>query len=48
MTENQIQLAFLDWWKDSFPLMPPNSRTIETHVAFSTYLLELQKLVQDE
>lgn len=41
MTHQQIEEAFRDWWKQSFPMAPPNSRTVETHAAFALYVLEL-------
>jgi hypothetical protein len=47
MTDDEIQLAFLDWWKDSFPLLPPNPRTIDTHVAFASHLLAMAALMAE-
>jgi hypothetical protein len=47
MTDDQIQLAFAEWWKDSFPLMPPNSRTIDTHVAFASHVLAMVELLAE-
>lgn len=41
MNHEQIQEAFRSWWKDSFPMAPPNSRTVETHTAFALYVLEM-------
>lgn len=29
---------FREWWSDSYPSAPPNSRTVETHVAFAEYV----------
>jgi hypothetical protein len=47
MTPDQIQLAFLDWWKDSFPLMTPNPRTIDTHVAFALHIQTMTALLSE-
>ena len=47
MTDEQIQLAFLDWWKDSFPLMPPNPRTIDSHVAFASHIASMLNLLAE-
>lgn len=47
MTDDQIQLAFLDWWKESFPLMPPNPRTIESHVAFASHIQSMLTLLTE-
>lgn len=35
MTTEQL---FREWWSDSYPSVPPNSRTVETHVAFADYV----------
>ena len=45
MTDDQIQLAFLDWWKDSYPMVPPNPRTIDTHVAFAAHIQALSSVL---
>lgn len=47
MTDDQIQLAFLDWWKESFPMLPPNPRTIETHVAFASHIQAMTDLLAE-
>jgi hypothetical protein len=47
MTDEQLKVVFLDWWKESFPLAPPNSRTVETHVAFASHVLALAQLFQE-
>lgn len=47
MTDTQIQAAFLDWWKDSFPMLPPNPRTIETHVAFASHIQAMADLLAE-
>ena len=39
MTHEQLSELFRAWWKDSFPSAPPNSRTVEIHVAFADYVL---------
>lgn len=41
MNRDEIEAAFLVWWKDSFPLAPPNPRTVETHAAFAAYVLDM-------
>jgi len=47
MTDTQIQAAFLDWWKDSYPMLPPNPRTIETHVAFAAHIQAMAELLAE-
>jgi hypothetical protein len=47
VTDEQLKAAFLDWWKDSFPMAPPNSRTVESHVAFASHVLSLAELFQE-
>lgn len=42
MSPAELEETFRDWWKESFPLAPPNSRTVDTHVAFAAYVLELK------
>jgi hypothetical protein len=41
MTQEEIQAAFKAWWSESFPMAPPNSRTVETHTAFAHFVLQL-------
>lgn len=47
MTPQQIEETFRDWWADSFPTAPPNSRTVESHAAFGAYLLELADTLRE-
>jgi hypothetical protein len=47
MTEDQIQIAFLDWWRQSYPTAPPNSRTIQTHAAFAAYILQMNTTLHE-
>ena len=47
VTDEQLKAAFLDWWKESFPMAPPNSRTVETHVAFASHVLSLAELFKE-
>ena len=47
MTDEQIQLAFLDWWKESFPMAPANKQAASTHVAFASHVLSLVELFQE-
>lgn len=47
MTDAQLQTAFLDWWKDSYPLVPPNPRTIDSHVAFAAHIQALSEALQE-
>lgn len=47
MTDDQIQATFLDWWKDSYPMLPPNPRTIDSHVAFASHVLSLVALLAE-
>ena len=39
MTPEKLTELFRSWWKDSFPTITPNSRTVDTHVAFAAYVL---------
>jgi len=47
MTPEQIQLAFHDWWKDSFPLIAPNHLTVDTHVAFAVHIQAMTALLAE-
>jgi hypothetical protein len=41
MNHDEIEQTFRVWWKESFPMAPPNSRTVETHTAFALFVLEM-------
>ena len=41
-----IELAFRDWWAESYK-RPPNAQATMTHVAFATHILALLELTQD-
>lgn len=47
MTDAQIELAFLEWWKDSYPLAPANKQAISMHVAFASHVLALAELYKE-
>jgi hypothetical protein len=47
MTEEQLQAAFKEWWADSFPMANPSAKTVETHVAFALYVLELDEVMSE-
>jgi hypothetical protein len=47
VSAEELKETFTDWWKDSFPNVPPNSRTVETHVAFAAYVLELKETLAE-
>jgi hypothetical protein len=44
MNKQELEALFLSWWKESFPSVPPNSRTVETHAAFADYVLKFQEV----
>ena len=46
MTDAQIEMAFDDWWKESFPKAPANSHARASHVAFASHLLALVEVLQ--
>lgn len=47
MHSDELESTFRDWWKESFPNVPPNSRTVDTHVAFAAYVLELKETLAE-
>jgi hypothetical protein len=47
MTEEQLQAAFKEWWADSFPMANPSAKTVETHVAFAAYVVELADVMNE-
>ena len=46
MKEPQIESLFREWWKQSFPHVPPGVHSVATHVAFGKYLFE--RLEEDQ
>lgn len=47
MTDAQIEMAFLEWWKESYPLAPANKQAISMHVAFASHVLALAELYKE-
>ena len=47
MTDAQIELAFQDWWKDSFPMAPASKPAAASHVAFASHVLALVELLAE-
>lgn len=47
MTDAQIELAFQDWWKESFPMAPANKQAAASHVAFASHVLALAELLRE-
>lgn len=47
MTDDQIQLAFDDWWKESFPMAPANKQAAASHIAFASHVLALSELFRE-
>jgi hypothetical protein len=47
VTTEQIEHVFREWWSESFPMAPPNSRTIQTHTAFAEYTLQMASTLQE-
>jgi len=45
ITTNEIELAFHDWWLDSYK-RPPTAQALMTHVAFAKHVIELAKLFE--
>jgi hypothetical protein len=45
MNETSINIAFEDWWIDSYG-RPPATHARMTHVAFAQHLLELLELIK--
>ena len=44
-TTDEIELAFRDWWEESYK-RPPNAQAIMTHVAFAEHMLQLVELIE--
>lgn len=47
MTDAQIEMAFEDWWRGSFPTAPANKQARASHVAFASHVLALVELLQE-
>lgn len=47
MTLDELEETFRDWWNESFPLAPPNPRTVDSHVAFAAFVLELKETLEE-
>jgi hypothetical protein len=44
-TTDEIELAFHDWWLDSYK-RPPTAQALMTHVAFAKHMLQIIELVE--
>jgi hypothetical protein len=44
-TTDEIELAFRDWWQESYK-RPPNAQAVMTHVAFAKHVLQLIELLE--
>lgn len=47
MTDDQIKIAFDEWWKESFPMTPANKQTATMYVAFASHVLALSELYKE-
>ena len=47
MSPEELAETFRDWWSESFPSAPPNPRTVDSHVAFAAYVLELKDTIAE-
>lgn len=47
MNDHSLELAFAQWWQDSYG-RPPGVHAVMTHVAFGRHLLELLELMAPE
>lgn len=47
MTDDQIKIAFDEWWKESFPMTPANKQTAAMYVAFASHVLSMYELFQE-
>ena len=47
MTDAQIEMAFEDWWRNSFPMAPANKQSAASHVAFASHVLALVQMLQE-
>jgi hypothetical protein len=44
-TTDEIELAFRDWWEESYK-RPPNAQAVMTHVAFAKHVIQLIELLE--
>jgi hypothetical protein len=44
-TTDEIELAFRDWWQESYK-RPPAPHAVMTHVAFAEHMLRLVELLE--
>jgi len=47
MTDIQIEMAFEDWWRESYPAAPANKQAVSSHVAFASHVLALVELLRE-
>lgn len=47
MNQAAIEIAFKEWWEESYG-RPPGVHAAMTHVAFAEHLLELLKLMEPD
>ena len=45
MNPSAIEVAFREWWIDSYN-RPPNPQAVMTHVAFAQHALALAELIE--
>jgi hypothetical protein len=43
----ELETAFREWWAESYPNIPPNSRTVDSHVAFAQHVLQLAEVMEE-
>jgi hypothetical protein len=47
MNETTLEIAFEEWWRDSYGI-PPGTHAVMTHVAFAAHMLTLLELMHPE
>lgn len=47
MNSETIEIAFKEWWRDSYG-MPPGPHAVMTHRAFAEHLLKLLEFIDAE
>lgn len=45
MNKLSLEVAFADWWEDSYG-RPPGKHAVMTHVAFTEHVLTLLELIE--
>jgi len=45
MNKFSLEVAFADWWEDSYG-RPPGKHAVMTHVAFTEHVLSLLELIE--